>query len=137
MARKYETTDIDGIVYELHGVKSDGKKIGFVPVRCFISAEFTDFVKEATPGELDLIIDDWTYGNAVRLQGMARKAVEGEGFNDAAFGRIFNDTDIITKEVLMQYHGDSAGLRAYCKKIYEEQQQDVEVDEEHIWEELL
>lgn len=139
MTRKYNTTEINGFDYELHGVKVEKKSIGSVPVRVFADKhDFLLFVQDATDGNLELIVEDYKYGLAVRLQGMARKCVTGESFGDAQFGKIFNDTNIITTEILLQFHGDSAGLKAYCKDIYDKQQADGdEYGEDYVWDELV
>jgi hypothetical protein len=138
MAREYETTVIDGVTYELHGVKADGKKIGTVPVRVFIDTlAFVNFISsELSDGELELAISDWQYGNAVRLQGMARKATTGEGFNDAAMNKVYA---AMSKEDAMNFIGDHTALVKECKKRWAEMQAAgaAEADEDHIWEELL
>ena len=137
MARKYETVEIDGIKYELHGVKADDKKIGFVPVRCFGDGDpFAVFIESAPAGEMQLIVADWKYGNGVRLQGLARKCVTGEGFSDAAMNKTYA---AMTPEECAQFHQDHAGLVKFCKAKWAEMQADgaADVDEKKVWEELL
>lgn len=146
MARKYTITTIDGIKYELHSIKADDKKIGFVPVRLFAPdeaadedskyAEFDGFIQNATVGELELIIDDWKYGNAVRLQQMARRCSTGEGFSETAFNKVYAG---MTDEECMSFHRDHAGLTKFIKARWAQMQKDgqAEADEDKIWEELL
>ena len=137
MARKYETTVIDGEKYELHSVKADDKKIGFVPVRTFVDMDdFKAFVDRATVGETELIIADWKYGNGVRLQGMARKCVSGEGFSDAAMNKVYAT---LTKDECLRFHRDHAGLVKFCKTKWLIMQAEgaADVDETKVWEELL
>ena len=137
MAREYKIWTNDGIEYELHGVKADGKPIGTVPVRVFDTPDdFRKYVLDRDNGDLELDISDWKYGNGVRLQGMARKATTGEAFGDAVFNKMFNQLDV---DVLMQFHGDGDGLRKHCKAMYVMQQAELgdEADSEHVWEELL
>lgn len=147
MARKYDTVEIDGVQYEKHGVKADDKKIGFVPVRLFAPDESVDsgeskyeefhtLVANADDGELILIIADWKYGNGVRLQGMARKCVSGEGFSDTAMNKTYA---AMTLEECAQFHQDHAGLVKFCKVKWAEMQASgaEDVDETKVWEELL
>ena len=137
MARKYNTVEIDGVQYELHGVKADDKKIGSVPVRMFADGDpFQDFVKTATKGEIELIVADWRYGNGVRLQGMARKCVSGEGFSDAAMNKTYA---AMTKDECAKFHQDHAGLVKFCKAKWADMQADgaADVNESKVWEELL
>ena len=137
MARKYETVEINGVQYELHGVKADDKKIGFVPVRCFsISQEFRDCIEGASDGEIELHVADWKYGNGVRLQGMARKCVTGEGFSDAAMNKTYA---AMTPAECAQFHQDHAGLVKFAKAKWAEMQAEgaADVDENKVWEELL
>ena len=139
MARKYDTVEIDGIQYELHGVKADDKKIGAVPVRQFdikSGDDFQQFVVAATEGEVLLIIADWKYGNGVRLQGMARKCVSGEGFSDTAMNKTYA---AMTPEECQRFHQDHAGLVKFCKAKWAEMQADgaADVDADKVWEELL
>lgn len=137
MGRDYETTSIDGIEYELHGVKVEKKSIGTVPVRLFRGVhEFKDYIANRADGELELDISDWKYGNGVRLQGMARKCVTGEAFSDAVFNKVFNQLDVDT---LVKFLGKGDDLRKHCKKMYQDEQAKLGdgADEEHVWEELL
>ena len=137
MARKYDTVEIDGVKYELHGVKADDKKIGSVPVRIFADGDpFENFVATATKGEIELIVADWKYGNGVRLQGMARKCVSGEGFSDAAMNQTYA---AMSKDECLQFLGDHAGLVKFAKAKWAEMQAEgaADVDESKVWEELL
>lgn len=137
MARKYDTVEIDGNDYELHPVKADDKKIGSVPVRKFDGNEdFVNFVNAASDGETELIITDYKYGNAVRLQGMARKCVSGEGFSDTAMNKVYA---AMTKDECMQFLNDHAGLMKFAKQRWAEMQAygAEAVGEDHVWEELL
>ena len=115
MARKYDTVDIDGVMYEKHSVKVDNKAIGSVPVRCFVggSNDFKDFVANTNQGEAELIVADYKYGLAVRLQGMARKCVSGEGFSDAAMNKTYA---ALTPEECARFHQDQAGLVKFWKE---------------------
>lgn len=137
MTRKYETTVIDDVTYELHPVKADDKKIGSVPVRMFASTEnFQQLIADADKDELELIIADWKYGNAVRLQGMARKCVSGEGFSETAMNKTYA---AMTPDECAQFHQDHAGLVKYCKTKWAKMQADgaEDADADKVWEELL
>ncbi len=138
MARKYDTVEIDGVQYEIHSVKADNKKIGFVPVRCFDTPlDFRTFVSECdNDGEMELIMNDYKYGHTVRLQGMARKCVSGEGFSDAAMNQVYA---AMTPEECQSFHQDHAGLVKFAKQRWSEMQADgaAEADENHVWAELL
>ena len=138
MARKYETVEIDGLKYELHGVKADDKKIGSVPVRAFDAnaGDFQVCVAEASIGEIELMIADWKYGNGVRLQGMARKCVTGEGFSETAMNKTYA---AMTKDECARFHQDHAGLVKFCKAKWADMQADgaADVDETKVWEQLI
>ncbi len=137
MARKYDTVEIDGFKYELHGVKADDKKIGSVPVRMFSDGDpFENFVANASAGEIELIVADWKYGNGVRLQGMARKCVSSEGFSDAAMNKVYA---AMTQDECMKFHQDHAGLVKFAKERWLQMQADgsADIDADKIWEELL
>lgn len=138
MARKYDTVEIDGIKYEKHGVKADDKKIGFVPVMCFDTPlDFREFIAACdSDGEMELHMADWKYGNGVRLQGMARKCVSGEGFSDTAMNKTYA---AMSKDECARFHQDHAGLVKFCKEKWAEMQADgaADVDETKVWEELL
>lgn len=140
MARKYTVETIDGVKYGLHKVKADDKAIGSVPVRMFspdnANQDFIDFVGNANQDEIELIIADWQYGNAVRLQGLARKCVSGEGFSDAAMNKAYA---AMTPEECAQFHQDHAALVKYCKQKWADMQADgaADVDADKVWEELL
>ncbi len=137
MAREYKTVEIDGIKYELHKVKADNKPIGSVPVRMFAKdGEFQLFVDEANSGEVELIITDYRYGLAVRLQGMARKCVSGGGFTDAAMNKTYNT---LTQDECASFQGDHAGLVKFCKDKWTEMQKDGAEDygEDYVWDELV
>ena len=142
MARKYDTVEIDGVQYELHGVKADDKKIGFVPVRCFAAGskdDFPEFVNGATDGELELIVADWKYGNGVRLQGMARKCVTGDGYTDADHNRIFNELSVADPDWLVGFVGKGDALDKACRAEFDRQKAEkpTDVDESKVWEEFL
>jgi len=135
MARKYTVVEIDGKNYELHGVKVDKKPIGFVPVRQFdISTgdDFQQFVIDSTEGEIQLIIDDYKYGLAVRLQQMARKSVTGE-WSDAKMNEIW--PTLTDAEKSLSYNE----IVKLCKAKWAEQQAAgaSDIDENYVWETLL
>lgn len=138
MARKYETTVIDGIEYELHSVKVDNKKIGLVPIICFSNSDaFREFIHDSTAGDLELVAADFRYGNAVRLQGMARKIVTGEGFSDAAMNKTYA---AMTPDECARFHQDHAGLVKFCKEKWATMQaesSDGEYDADYVWDELV
>ena len=138
MAREYKVVEIDGIKYELHGVKVENKSIGTVPVRLFPTPQdFRNFIAaETDDDETELHIADWKYGNGVRLQGMARKATTGEAFSDAIYNKMFNQLEVDT---LVQFAGKGDELRKHCKQMYATQQAELgdDADSEHVWEELL
>ena len=137
MARKYDTVEIEGNEYELHTVKANDKKIGRVPIRLFYGPEsFKNFVESATPGDIELMITDYKYGLAVRLQGMARKCVAGEGFSDAAMNKTYNT---LTQDECASFQGDHAGLVKFCKGKWETMQADGAEDygEDYIWDDLV
>lgn len=139
MARKYDVTDIDGVSYELHGVKADDKKIGFVPVRIFGADDsFEDFVANAQASELKLIIADWKYGCGVRLQGMARKSVSGGGYTDADHNKIFNELSLANPKWLPKFAGNSGALDKACKDEWERRKAEnpIESNEKRIWAEF-
>lgn len=140
MTHKYTTTVIDDVTYELHGVKVDKKPIGSVPVRAFTNESFQMFVNEATAGEIDLITEDYKYGLAVRLQGMARKSVTGGSLDrEAIFAKAFCNVDICTQEILMEYHGNREGLIDYCVELHKTAQAENTGDygEDYVWDELV
>ncbi len=141
MTRKYNTTEIDGIPYNLHGVKVDKKSIGSVPVRVFKNDEdFQQFIMDAKPGEVELICEDYVYGLAVRLQGMARKCVTGGSLDrEAIFAKAFCNTEICTKELLMEYHGNREGLIDYFVELHKTAQAENtdEYGEDYVWDELV
>ena len=142
MSRKYEIVEIDGTKYELHGVKADNKKIGFVPIRCFSNAssdqEFLDFVESADSSERTLIVADYKYGNAVRLQGKARNIATGEGYTDGDHNRIFNELSVADPDWLAGFVGKGDALDKACKAEFDRQQAEgmEETDESKIWREL-
>jgi len=145
MSRKYAIETIDNIDYELHQTKADKraggnakKKIGFAPVRAFSggAAEFKEFVQAATTGESELIIADYKTGNAIRLQAMIRNLVANEAkFTDADRTRMANKLGA----EIAKYAGNVAALNAKCREMWQAEQtdNDVEIDEDKIWEELL
>lgn len=133
--RNYEMVTIDDNNYYLHPVKLEKKEIGFVPVRAFPNAtKFIDFVKEASQGELELIMADFSYGLTVRLQRMARDASSGDKFTDAQFDKIANS---LSSEQLAKFAGHMDTFRENCRQIWLKQQVDIETDAKHIWQELL
>ncbi len=140
MTRKYDTVEIDGVMYEKHGVKVEKKSIGSVPVRTFKDDEFVDFVDSSNKGDLELIVEDYKYGLAVRLQGMARKSVTGGSIDrEAIFAKAFCNTEICTKELLMEYHGNREGLIDYFVELHKTAQAENtdEYGEDYIWDELV
>lgn len=135
MARKYDLVTIDDVVYELHAVKSDGKKLGLVPVRYFTDDTiFMDWVRSLPDGEIELLHADWKYGNAVRLQRMARELATGEKFTDVIRDKIANR---MTSEELGQYAGKFDALNAECKRIWESEKDSLETVEDYVFEELI
>lgn len=141
MARKYDTVEIDGIQYELHGVKADDKKIGFVPVRQFdikSGDDFQESVVAATEDEIQLIIIDWKYGNGVRLQQKARKIATGGGYTDGDHNRIFNELSVADPDWLAGFVGKGDALDKACKAEFDRQQAEgmEETDEKKVWREL-
>jgi len=141
MTRKYDTVEINGFDYEKHGVKVDKKSVGSVPVRQFSDPnDFRLFVEHAKDGELELIIDDWKYGNGVRYQGMARKIVTGGPLDrEAIFAKAFCNTEICTQELLMEYHGDREGLIDHFVELHKAAQDDTTnaYGEDYLWDELV
>jgi len=142
MARKYDTVELDTITYEKHGTKITvagvATKVGFAPVRTFGDDDpFINFVKCANAAELQLIISDWKYGAAVRIQGMVRRAATGGGYTDADHNKIFNEMSSADPEWLMQYAGNGAALDAACRAEWDRRKAEnpVEADEERVWEE--
>lgn len=155
MARKYETVDIDDLKYELHGVKVDtGERkrdpvrniqvkvmagAGSVPVRMFGDGDsFADFTAAATPGELTLIVDDWKYGCGVRLQGMVRKAVSGDGYTELDHNRIFNELSLADPKWLVGFAGKGDALDKACRAEWERQRAEnpTELDAKRVWSEF-
>lgn len=140
MAREYNTVEIDGNDYELHKVKVDNKSIGSVPVRTFDSNEdFVNFVNTAADGDTELIITDYKYGLAVRLQGMARKCVSGGGYTDADHNRIFNELSVADPNWLQGFVGKGNDLDKACKAEWQRQKDEnpADTDADKVWTELL
>jgi len=83
------------------------------------------------------IADDWDYGCGVRLQRYARLIVKPDGeFNDTKCMEI---ADTLPPDKLAQFAGNMAGLRAYCKQIFDERQATNlnDIDPERIFTELI
>ena len=140
MARDYKTVDINDVKYELHGVKVDGKPIGSVPVRMFTGEElFNQFVAEDDGDKLKLIISDYQYGLAVRLQGKARKRVSVDKYNSDDHNRIFNELSMADPDWLRDFVGKGDALDEACKAEFDRQvaENPIEVDADKIWEELV
>lgn len=140
MARKYKTVEINGVKYELHPVKADDKKIGSVPVRMFDAPEdFQQFVVDANAGDVALIEADWRYGNAVRLQGTARKNATGGGFTQGDHDRIFNELSLADPEWLVGFSGKSKEMESAIRDEFNRQQAEgmQETDENKVWTELV
>lgn len=140
MAREYQTVEIDGILYEVHKTKLGTVPIGGAPVRMFGDGDpFVDFVNSASSGELELIVTDWKYGNAVRLQGMARKCMSGGGYTDADHNRIFNELSVADPNWLQGFVGKGNDLDKACKAEWQRQKDEnpADTDADKVWTELL
>lgn len=135
MGRQYESHLINDVVHRLHPVRSDSKKIGFVPVREVNSIQdVINWIDDDTSGfDEELILSCLTYGVTVHLQRLARESVTGEKFTEAAFNKMYN---VVDTEVLVSFHKNAKGLREHLKKMWEERQTTADdIDEDTIHEE--
>lgn len=143
MAREYETVEIDEVTYELHKVKVDNKPIGSVPVRQFAgTGEFIEFVNQTAEDnvtDVELIVTDYKYGLAVRLQGKARKRVSVDKYNSDDHNRIFNELSVADPDWLAGYVGKGDALDKACKAEFDRQvaENPIEVDGSKVWSEVL
>ena len=101
---------IDEVQYELHGtkVKVAGTlvPVGFAPVRLFSTvAEFRNYINDRSDGELELDIQDWQYGNGVRLQRLNRACTEVQSDRK-------NPTDAEKSQIYAEFTDDDRSLYA-------------------------